>query len=96
MTRTIREPQPAYVEILEPVRGAQTIEEAEAQLDGMIVPRVVRLNGVPLRVPRGEAITLHETEVSGEDVVKVTLTLFARRIVIGAEAVPEPEPEDQG
>jgi len=96
MTCTIREPQPAYVEILEPVKGAETLEEAEAHLDGMIVPRVVRLNGIPLRVPRGHRIEVHEMAVDGEDVLKVTLTLFARRVVVGAEALPEPEPEDRG
>lgn len=51
----------------------------------VILPNEVRINGVPLLAPRDEPVIVHEMSTSAEDVVRVTLTLFARRVVIGAE-----------
>ena len=50
---------------------------------GVILPDEVRINGVPILMP-DDPIVIHET-VIGNDVVKVTMTMFARRVVIGRE-----------
>lgn len=54
---------------------------------GAIVPNAVRINGVPTLVS-DTPITVHE--LSGQDVVQVTLTVLARSVHIGAEAIGEP------
>jgi len=48
----------------------------------LIVPNEVRLNGLPLLVPAGQSVTVHEIGIDSSDVVQVTLTLYARRVVI--------------
>jgi hypothetical protein len=70
-------PQGAYVEIVEKVKDESAF--------GIIVPNEVRINGTPLLVPDDEPITVHEVSTSAHDVVKVTLTLFARRVEFKSE-----------
>lgn len=69
--------------------GIEIIERcATANPLGVVAPNEVRINGHP--VLADENITIHETEIIGgrsRDVVRVTLTLFARRVRI--EAQPE-------
>lgn len=77
------EPTAAYIEIVEKNRTTN-----DTLGGSIIVPNEVRINGIPLLMPYGEKITVHEisfNQASGEDVSKVTLTLFARRVVIAAE-----------
>lgn len=73
----------AYIEIVE--RGYSMTEDDL----GVIKPNEVRINGTPLLVPAGESVTVHQVDLKDRDVVKVTLTLFARRVVIGAEPTAE-------
>jgi phosphoglycolate phosphatase-like HAD superfamily hydrolase len=53
----------------------------------IVVPNEVRINGQRIAIPQGEPITVHD--MSSDDVVKVTLTVFARRIFIGHEDIDE-------
>lgn len=82
-------PAPAFVEIVE--RGHPGYDEADPR-SGYIKPNEVRINGVPLAVPRGEQIEVHGVQMNdttGDDVLKVTLTIFARKVVLGPD---EPTP----
>lgn len=69
-------PKAALIEIVEKTDGADPL---------VIIPNEVRINGVPLLIPDGQSITVHEIDVAARDVVQVTLTLFARRVIIGTE-----------
>jgi hypothetical protein len=77
--------EPAYIEIVERVSGAHTQAEAERRTAGYIRPNLVRVNGTPLACPAGEGIYVHAINVDDGDVLKVTLTLFARHVTIHAE-----------
>ena len=50
-----------------------------------IVPNEIRINGVPVLAPEGQVVTVHDMDIAARDLVKVTLTLFARRVTIGTE-----------
>lgn len=73
-------PDGALIEIIE--HG-----EINADYPQTIMPDEVRINGVPILVSGDDEIIIHETRIgSGAgDVVKVTMTMFARRVVIGTE-----------
>lgn len=67
---------------------ACTIEIVERTNDPdplVIVPNEIRINGTPVLAPGDEPVEVHGISVSSEDVVKVTLTLYAKRITIAAE-----------
>lgn len=70
-------PEGMFLEIVERRPPGQADPEA-------IVPNQVRINGIPLLVPDGQSIKIHEIEL-GDDVVMVTLTAFAKRVTIGIE-----------
>lgn len=53
----------------------------------VVVPNEVRINGQQIAMPQGAPITIGE--VSSDDVVTVTLTVFARRIFVGHEDIDE-------
>lgn len=55
---------------------------------GVIKPNEVRINGTPLLLGK-EGVTVHEIDMPDKDVVKVTLTLLARRVVIAEELIEE-------
>ena len=77
------EPTAAYIEIVEKARTTDNTAGGS-----LIIPNEVRINGIPLLCPEGEQIQVHEMTFNaghGEDVAQVTLTLFARRVVIAAE-----------
>lgn len=74
--------EPAFVEIVERFPKNWPLPDG---VSGYIKPNEVRINGTPLAVPREERITVHKIDLAADDVVQVTLTLFARRVVIGAE-----------
>jgi hypothetical protein len=88
MAETSGPPRGAVVEILERLRPGVDPDEPPA----LIVPDEVRVNGVPLLVsvdgPVVERIDCGEHREPG--VVRVTLTLFARRVLI--DAVPAEVP----
>ncbi len=75
--------QPALVEIVERKRNYDP--DSEQAGEHLIRPNEVRLNGVPLLVPAGESITVHDMSLNNEDLVQVTLTLWARRVVVQSE-----------
>ncbi len=53
----------------------------------VVVPNEVRVNGQKILIPQGAPITVHE--MSSNDVVQVTLTVFAKRIFVGHEDVDD-------
>lgn len=69
-------PEAAYIEIIEKTADANPL---------VIVPNEIRINGVPLLAPADDPVVVHEISMGSEDIVKVTLTLYARRVVIGHE-----------
>jgi hypothetical protein len=74
------QPQAAIIEIVEKGRG--TTDTASGSL---ILPNDVRLNGQSLLVPKDAPVIVHEMSVDDSTVAHVTLTVFARRVVIAAE-----------
>jgi hypothetical protein len=75
----------AVIEIIE--RGP-----GDGGAPGIIVPNEVRINGMPLLMPYGKSIKVHEMEFPPQDAVLVTLTVFARRVVIGVDEDAKPQP----
>ncbi|MCW2901069.1 MAG: hypothetical protein JWO67_3334 [Streptosporangiaceae bacterium] len=82
-------PQAALIEIVE-LDGPEFNPSQPGT--GYVKPNQVRINGVPLAIPRDEAIEVHRVLINhggeypvGEDVLQVTLTLFARRVVMGPD-----------
>jgi hypothetical protein len=57
--------------------------------DDVIVPDMIRINGQELLCSADHPIKVHEVEIPHRDAVLVTLTVFARRVLIDIEA-PEP------
>jgi hypothetical protein len=52
---------------------------------GVIVPNDVRINGQSLLVSADDPVVVHEISLTNRETVRVTLTLFARRVVISEE-----------
>ncbi|MER7053468.1 hypothetical protein [Streptomyces sp. NPDC000351] len=50
----------------------------------ILVPSKVRINGTEVLIPAGAKI--HIGEIADDEAVTVTLTMFARRVVIAAES----------
>jgi hypothetical protein len=77
----LTKPQPptgAVIEIIERDRAT------DDTLGGsVIMPNRILINGQPVLTPDDKPITIHE--INGDELVTVTLTLFARRISIRAE-----------
>ncbi|MFE0470491.1 hypothetical protein ACFW2V_02595 [Streptomyces sp. NPDC058947] len=74
------QPQAAVIEIVE--RGRSTTDTAGGSV---IIPNDVRINGQSLLVPRDCPVIVHEIKTDPDEVLNVTLTLFARRVTIAAE-----------
>jgi len=70
----------AVVEIVE--RG-KSVDDTKVGGD-MIVPNDIRINGQSVLCEDG-SLKVHEMDLAHTDIVRVTLTLFARRVTIGAE-----------
>lgn len=79
----MNQPKGAVIEI---------IEKRRSRLGGLggevIVPDEIRINGQSLLLPADSSVKVHEIDIPSCDAVLVTLTVFARRVVIDAE---EPE-----
>jgi hypothetical protein len=73
-------PAAAVIEIVE--RGRTTDDTTQGSV---VVPDEVRINGTPLLTSADHPVHVHEIDVTDRDLVCVTLTLFARRVVIAAE-----------
>lgn len=56
----------------------------------VIFPNEIRINGVPVLTPRDKPVIVHD--VTAEEAVMVTVTMFARRLVLAAE--PDEQPSD--
>jgi hypothetical protein len=80
---------PAFVEIVERVPYEKLGDAIE---NGIIRPNEIRINGTPILCPRDEQVVeVHSMKIGGDDdLVKVTLTMWARHIRIGHEHI-EPE-----
>jgi hypothetical protein len=80
-----RKPTPlgAVIEIIE--RGKTTDDTTGGSV---IVPNEVRINGHSLLTSAEEPVIVHEMSTRADDLVRVTLTLFARRVSIRAENDP--------
>lgn len=63
----------------------EIIERTDCPDPQVIVPNEVRINGVALLASADDPVIVHETSTAPNELVRVTLTLFARRVVIGAE-----------
>jgi hypothetical protein len=74
----------AIIEIIE--RGATTSDESAGR--SIIVPNDVRINGQSLLTSAEDPVIVHEISARADSCVRVTLTLFARRVSIRAENDP--------
>lgn len=80
-TKTWAVPDAAVIEIVE--KGAST--DGKTGVYTIVAPTEVRINGIPLLCSADEPIVVHEISTKYPDAIRVTLTLFARRVFIGAE-----------
>lgn len=64
----------------------EIIERTNAPDPKVILPNEIRINGTPVLAPADDPVIVHEMSISSEDVVKVTLTLYAKRVTVAAEA----------
>lgn len=74
------QPTGAIIEIIE--KGAKTDDTLGGSV---IIPNEVRINGQPLLCSADEPVTVHEVSTLADQMVRVTLTLIARRVSIRAE-----------
>ncbi|MYR28733.1 MULTISPECIES: hypothetical protein, partial [unclassified Streptomyces] len=75
------QPTGAVIEIIE--KGATTSSDEPGT--SVIVPTDVRINGQSLLASADDPVIVHEISTRGDELVRVTLTLFARRVSIRAE-----------
>lgn len=68
----------------------EVIEYTDNPDVGHILPNEIRINGKPVLAPADDPVIVHEVSSSANELVKVTLTLFAKRVTFAAEAKPEP------
>ena len=78
-TKTIG-PRAAVIEIIE--MGRTTDDTIGGSV---ILPNDIRINGQSLLAPTDHPIVVHEIRTEPDELINVTLTLFARRVVIAAE-----------
>lgn len=79
-----QEPRGAIIEIIEKGRATSDASPGES----VIVPNDVRINGQSLLASADDPVIVHEITSRADGVVRVTLTLFARRVSIRAENDP--------
>lgn len=72
-------PRASVIEIIAPA-----YQPTEDGAGSIIVPRELRINGQPVYTPAGSRIQISDFGL-GDELVTVTLTLVARRIVIAAD-----------
>lgn len=81
MKDALREPRGAVIEIIE--KGRATSDATVG--DSVIAPNDVRINGQSLLASADDPVIVHQVTTAGDELVRVTLTLFARRVTIAAE-----------
>jgi hypothetical protein len=74
-------PRGAVIEIVE--KGRVTSDATIG--DSVIVPNDIRINGQSLLASADDPVILHEVSTRADELVRVTLTLLARRVSIRAE-----------
>jgi hypothetical protein len=74
-------PRGAVIEIIEKRRTPKSPPPG----GDVVIPNEIRINGQSLLTPADSPVKIHEIAIQGSDVVLVTLTVFARRVVIAAE-----------
>ena len=67
----------------EPLRGADIEIIDRHHGDQVLIPSAVRINGVEVPIPSGSSIKI--SDMTDDDAVSVTVTMFARRITIAAD-----------
>jgi hypothetical protein len=77
-------PQACTIEIIE--RTTPDAMDYHEHGEGFLKPNAIRINGMPIHVSADHPIIVHEMDLHAGDVAKVTLTLFARLVHIGAES----------
>ncbi|MGW7688833.1 hypothetical protein ACWGMA_08055 [Streptomyces asiaticus] len=67
------------------IRGVdiEIIDKNTVSGSDVLSPSAVRINGIEVLIPQDAKIRIHD--LSTDELVTVTLTLFARRITIAAE-----------
>jgi hypothetical protein len=78
--KELARPQGAVVEIIE--KGRATDDTVGGSV---IAPDEIRLNGQPLLASADDPVVVHQVSTAGDELVRVTLTLFARRVIIAAD-----------
>ncbi len=63
----------------------EIIERTSDPDPDVIVPNEVRINGEALLASADDPVVVHEISTRADDLVRVTLTLFAKRVTIAAE-----------
>jgi hypothetical protein len=77
-------PQACTIEIIE--RTTPDAMDYHENGAGILKPNEMRINGTPVYVSADHPLIVHEIDLRDRDEVKVTLTLFARLVHIGAES----------
>ncbi len=69
--------------VVEIVERGRPLDDTKVGGD-VVVPDDIRINGQSVLCEEG-SLKVHEMDLAHRDIVRVTLTLFARRVTIGAE-----------
>lgn len=77
LKKVTRERRGADIEILDRTTGDADV----------LMPSAVRINGVEVLIPSGAKIRIHD--ISDDEVVTVTVTMFARSVSIRHEPDPQ-------
>jgi len=70
--------------VIEIIENGATASDASAG-ESVIVPNDIRINGQSLLAPDDTPVIVHEVSSRGDEAVRVTLTLYARRVSYRAE-----------
>lgn len=71
--------------VIEIIERRKTARDPDSIGDDIIVPNDIRINGQSLLCSADDPVIVHEVTTNSEQPVKVTLTLFARRVLIDVE-----------
>ena len=63
----------------------EVIERTDDPTADVILPNEIRINGRPVLAPYDQAVRVHEVSARGDELVLVTLTLYAKRVTFSAE-----------
>lgn len=85
----VPKPEPVDLEIVEYCRNQEELDRVN-QI-GIIRPNAVLVNGRRVQMPKHQSLTVERMEIDGDDLAKVTLTLFVRSAQIHATLAPTHE-----